>query len=48
MKKIYSKPQTDIVRIDAPQVLTMSQQQYPGAFGQIPGMDDFEENAHMA
>lgn len=48
MKKIYSKPQTDVVRIDAPQVLTMSQQQYPGAFGQIPGLDTADYNEHMA
>ena len=48
MKKIYSKPQTDVVRIDAPQVLTMSQQQYPGAFGQILGSDVADYNEHMA
>ena len=48
MKKIYSKPQTDVVRIDAPQVLTMSEQQYPGAFGQIPGLDAADEDMRMA
>lgn len=48
MKKIYSKPETDVVRINAPQVLTMSSQQYPGAFGQIPDMDGADDNIHMA
>lgn len=34
MKKIYSKPETDVIKLDAPQVLTMSKEQYPGVFGQ--------------
>ena len=48
MKKIYSKPETDVVKIDAPQVLTMSSQQYPGPFGQVPDMDDIDDSIHMA
>ena len=48
MKKIYSKPQTDIIWIDAPQVLTMSQEQYPGSFGQIPGMEGAGNDVRMA
>lgn len=43
MKKIYSKPQTDIIRIDAPQVLTMSDELYPDVFGQITHMNASDE-----
>ncbi len=48
MKKIYSKPETAVVRIDAPQVLTMSNQQYPYPFGQVPDMDGADDSVHMA
>ena len=47
MKKIYRKPETDVVKIDAPQVLTMSDP-YPGPFGQVPDMDDADDSIHMA
>ena len=48
MKKIYSKPQTDIIRIDAPQVLTMSDELYPDLFGQLSAPDSTNESIPMA
>lgn len=47
MKKIYRKPETDVVRIDAPQVLTMSDG-YPYPFAQVPGMNEADKISHMA
>lgn len=49
MKKIYSKPLTEVIRIQAPQVLTASGgDQSPAGwgsgFGQVPGIGQSEDN----
>lgn len=49
MKKIYSKPLTEVIRIQAPQVLTASGGDMPpvnwgSGFGQVPGIGQSEDN----
>ena len=48
MKKIYCKPETDVIIVEAPQVLTTSSEEYPGPFGHIPGMDAVDDNFNLA
>ena len=48
MKKIYSKPETGVVKFDAPQVLTMSNEPYPYQFGQVPDMDGADDSVLKA
>lgn len=49
MKKIYSKPSTEVIRIQTPQVLTASGGDpspagWGNGFAQIPGFDQSEDN----
>ena len=49
MKKIYSKPSTEVIRIQAPQVLTASGGDLPpvgwgNGFAQNPGFDQSDDN----
>ena len=45
MKKIYSKPKSQVIDIEASRILCTSDPKvYRGAFGQIPGLTQDTEN----
>lgn len=49
MKKIYSKPSTEVIRIQAPQVLTASEGDLPpvdwgNGFAQVSGIGQSDDN----
>ena len=45
MKKIYSKPESQVIDIEASRILCSSEpREYRGAFGQIPSLTQVEEN----